>query len=88
MSAPTQELVDDVFRRRVLQARRTPPEQRMLDCIDLFEKACLQIRDGIRAQFPDADVEEVQQILCQRIERLRSVEEYGIYHPLPHEAAT
>lgn len=32
MTAPTQELLDDIFRRRVLQARATPRDRRLLIC--------------------------------------------------------
>ncbi len=34
---------------------------------------------GIRHQFPGADDDEVRRILRERIDRLRRVEEYGIY---------
>lgn len=82
MTEPTQELLDDIFRRRVLQARATPPDQRLLDCLKLFEQSISVMRDGIRHQFPDADVPEVELILRQRLDRVRKMEEYGIYHPL------
>ena len=80
MTEPTQELLDDIFRRRVLQARRTPPDQRFLDCLKLFERSLGLMRDGIRIQFPQADETEVERILRERLDRVRKMEEYGIYH--------
>ena len=82
MTEPTKELLDDIFRRRVLQARATPPDQRLLDCLKLYERSLGLMRDGIRLQFPEADEAEVERILRQRLDRVRKMEEHGIYHPI------
>ncbi len=80
---PTQELVDDIFRRRVLQARRTPPEDKFLDGPRLFDYACRITMDGIRHQHPDADEARVREILAERIALQRRLEEaeYGPRRP-------
>ena len=71
---PTQELVDELYRERVLRARRMSPEQKLLDGPRLFEFACRIMADGIRGQFPEADDRRVQEILFQRLALLRRLE--------------
>jgi len=71
---PTKELIDDIYRERVLRARRTPPEEKLLDGPRLFDFACRLMRDGIRDQYPDADAQRVEEILAQRITLLRRLE--------------
>jgi hypothetical protein len=72
---PTKELIDDLFRERVLRARRTPPDQKLLDGPRLFDFACRIMADGIRGQYPDADEARVREILAQRLALLRRLEE-------------
>jgi hypothetical protein len=71
---PTQELVDDIYRERVLRARRTLPEVKFFDGPELFERACKIMAAGVRDQFPDADDLKVQEILRQRLEITRRLE--------------
>jgi hypothetical protein len=72
---PTPELIDAIYRERVLQARRTPPEEKLLDGARLFDFACRIARDGIRDQHPEANEQQVEEILRARLARLRSLEE-------------
>ena len=72
---PTKELIDALFRERVLGARRTPPEEKLLDGPRLFDLACGIMKNGIRDQFPEADEKRVQEILAERLEILRRLEE-------------
>ena len=72
---PTQELIDDLFRERVLRARRTPPEEKLLDGPRLFELACRIMKDGIRDEYPNADEQRVREILTERLALLRRLEE-------------
>ena len=65
---PTQELIDDIYRERVLRARRTPPEQKILAGCRLFEFACETMMDGIRHENPGADEARVQEILRERLD--------------------
>ncbi len=71
---PTQELIDDLFRERVLRARQESPEEKLLDGPRLFDMCCRIVADGIRNQFPDADEQRVQEILVQRIALMRRLE--------------
>ena len=72
---PTRELIYDIYRERVLRARGTAPEQKFFDGAQLFERACRIMAAGIRNQFPEADEEKVDEILVQRLELLRRLEE-------------
>ena len=71
---PTQELIDDIYRRRVLRARATPPEEKLLAGAELFDLACRISMDGIRHQHPDADEAEVRRLLERRLEIGRRLE--------------
>ena len=72
---PTQELIDDIYRERILRARATSPEEKLLDGPRLFDRVCRTMKDGIRMQFPDADEEEVRQTLLQRLAIAEELEE-------------
>jgi hypothetical protein len=71
---PSKELLDEMFRERVLRARRTPPEERLLEGARLFDLTCRIMRDGIRDEYPDADAQRVEEILAQRLALLRRLE--------------
>ena len=79
---PTHELIDDIYRSRVLRARAAPPDQKLLAGLRLFEDACRMTMAGIRHQFPDADSAQIRQILVERLAWRRRIEEQGLYRPL------
>jgi hypothetical protein len=72
---PTQELVDALYREEVRRARAMPPDEKLLEGARLFERACRIMADGIRQQFPEADEEQVQRILRERLDLARRLEE-------------
>ena len=74
---------DAIYRERVLRARNTPPDQKMIDGIRLFERACGLMRDGIRHQFPNADPRKVEEILRNRLDIVRRLQDGNLYHPCP-----
>ncbi len=65
---PTQELVNQIFRERVLRARQMPPEEKLFAGADLFAYAAEITAAGIRHQHPDADEQRVREILNERLE--------------------
>jgi len=71
---PSQKLIDDLYRERVLRARAMPPEQKLLAGARLFHRVCGLMTDGIRSQFPEADDRRVHEILLERLHRLKSLE--------------
>jgi hypothetical protein len=60
-------LADRLYRDRVRTARRTPPEEKLLDGPRLFAYACKITEAGIRSRQPDATAEDVLRILRQRL---------------------
>jgi hypothetical protein len=71
---PTQELVDEIYRQRVLRARSTPIEQKILAGGELFEGVCARMADGLRYENPEADESTIQELLHRRLELLRRLE--------------
>jgi hypothetical protein len=72
---PTKELIDEIYHERILRARETPPEEKLLDGPRLFDLSCRIMIDGIRDEHPDADENRVQEILAQRLDLLRRLRE-------------
>ena len=68
------ELAEDIYRERVLRARRTPPAEKFMDGARLFDMACRVMMDGIRHEHPGADEQRVRQLLMERIELGRRLE--------------
>jgi hypothetical protein len=71
---PTPELIDELYRERILRARRTPPEEKLLDGFCLFDLAREIMMYGIRKRYPEAAEQRVCEILDQRLELLRRLE--------------
>lgn len=72
-------LADAIYVAKVKRARRLTVGERLDTAIELFEGALGLMRDGIRAQFPEADEDHVEVILRSRLRRLRQVNEHGLY---------
>lgn len=68
---PTQELVDDLYRERVLWARAMTPEQRMLAGAQIYEDVCERMAAGLRDENPGADEATIQELLLRRLKLLR-----------------
>lgn len=71
---PTQELVDAIYRERVLRARRTPIEFKLRAGGELFEEVCQRMADGLRDENPGADEATIQDLLRRRLALLRRLE--------------
>ena len=71
---PTGTLGDQLYRDEVLAARLMTPEEKLLAGPQLFDFACRIALDGIRNQFPDVDEQRVRQILAERVELGRRLE--------------
>lgn len=71
---PTKDLADAIFRERVLRAREMPPEEKLFAGARIFERVCRIMKDGIRADFPQASPEEIDRILDDRLKVARRLE--------------
>ncbi len=74
---PDRELIDRLFRERVQRARAMSPEEKLLAGPRLLDRSCRIMADGIRDEFPDADEARVQEILRQRLDLARRLENGG-----------
>jgi hypothetical protein len=74
-------LVDPIYRDKVLRAREAPLSRKMGWGAEMFSEVCGRMRSGIRRQFPEADEDQVNKILGDRLDRLTKVEEMGIFEP-------
>ena len=74
---PTGTLGDQLYRDDVLAARVMTPEEKLLAGPQLFDFACRIALDGIRNQFPDVDEQRIRQILAERVELGRRLENTG-----------
>ena len=68
-------LADDIYLRRISRARATPPEQKLLSGIELFEEVRERMVNGIRFQFPHYDDAEVARELARRQRLVRRREQ-------------
>jgi hypothetical protein len=69
-----QSIADSLYRERVLRARCTPSEERILDGPRLFDYACSVTLAGLRSELPCASEEELRQALHRRLEIGRKLE--------------
>jgi len=67
MANEFQPLADAIYRDRVLSARRTPPEERIMDGPRLFDYACAITLAGLRSENPNATEMELHEALRQRL---------------------
>jgi hypothetical protein len=68
---PTQELVDEIYRERILRARATSPEDKLLAGARIFEEVCERIATGLRDENPGADEATIHELLRRRLDLLR-----------------
>lgn len=66
--SPFAALADEIYRERVLRARRTPPEEKFLAGEELFEYACAITLAGIRNQNPGFSEDDCRRELNRRLE--------------------
>jgi len=74
---PTLELIDDIYREKVLRARASSPGEKILDGPELFDWACQWMIAGIRNQFPHADADRVRAIVDERLALRRRLENHS-----------
>ncbi len=71
---PTPEISEAIYRQKVLRARRTPPERKLLAPARLYEHARSISMAGIRNQHPHATAEQVRQLFQRRLKIARELD--------------
>jgi len=71
---PTRELIDELYRDKVRQAREMSPEEKFLAGGELFEFCCELMASGIRADHPEADEQDVRRLMAERLKLGRRLE--------------
>jgi hypothetical protein len=66
--SPYAALADELYRERVLRARKTSPEEKFLAGEELFEYACSITLAGIKFQNPDFTEDDCRRELERRLE--------------------
>ena len=67
-------LADVLYREEIARARAMSPEDKLLEGLRLFERACRVMGEGIRHQHPDLDDAGVFALLCERLDRVTAIE--------------
>ena len=72
--SPFAPLIDELYRERVIRARRTSPEEKFLAGEELFEWACSITLAGIRNENPEFSEEDCKRELERRLELREKME--------------
>ena len=75
----TKQLMDSIYLEKILRARQTPIDVKIMDGPRLFDMNCAMARNGIRSQFPYFSEEQVKQELRRRLAIARSIDDANIY---------
>ena len=76
---PTAELIDAIYREKVLRSRRMTPSKRIAIGAELSDIGRQMMREAIRRENPAASSEQVHQMMRRRIELSRKLDNL----PLP-----
>ena len=84
-NADLKAMQDDIYREKILRARRQTPEERLADVFDLTNAAFARMHEGAMWQAGTSDESEGWNIVRQRLARLRKVHDAGrfVNHPPP-----
>lgn len=68
---------DDIYREKILRARKLTPEQRLADVFELTNAVFARMHEGALWQAESTDAEEGWKIVRQRLNRLQKVQDMG-----------
>ena len=78
-----QPMADALYRERVLRARRTPPEERMLEGVRMFDRECDMMRLEILKLNPNYSETDVSQEIRRRLKEADAENEANFYRATP-----
>lgn len=76
-AASLKAMQDDIYREKILRARKLTPEQRLADVFALTNSAFARMHEGAMWQSGSTDAEEGWRIVRQRLNRLQLVQDRG-----------
>jgi hypothetical protein len=76
-AASLKAMQDDIYREKILRARKLTPEQRLADVFDLTNSVFARMHEGAMWQAGSTDAEEGWKIVRQRLTRLQKVQDKG-----------
>jgi hypothetical protein len=84
-AAELKALQDDIYREKILRARRQTPEERLADVFELTNTVFARMHEGAMWQAGLSDPQQGWDIVRKRLERLRKIHEAGrfVNHPNP-----
>ncbi len=77
---------DDIYREKILRARKLTPEQRLADVFELTNSVFARMHEGAMWQAGSTDAEEGWKIVRQRLKRLQKVQDIGRFSNQKPEA--
>ena len=57
----------------------SPPEERLLDGVRLYDQALDRMRLGVELQHPQANADEVERLLVSRVQKMWRLSDHGFY---------
>jgi len=75
---PTPELIDAIYREKVLRSRRMTPSERLEASLELSDIGIQMMRDSVRHQHPGASESEITARVNDRIERSRKLDDISL----------
>jgi hypothetical protein len=72
---PSKELIDEIYREKVLRARQRSPEDKFFAGAKLFSGVCERMEAGLRQENPTADDQTIRELLERRLVILRRLRE-------------
>jgi hypothetical protein len=79
------ELQDSIWKEKVLRARKMTEAERFNATLEQIDLAFQWMLAGVRMQFPEANEADARRILAERLDRLRSIQDRGLFIPAPAE---
>ncbi len=84
-AASLKAMQDDIYREKILRARKMTPEQRLADVFELTNSVFTRMHEGAMWQAGTTDEEEGWKIVRKRLDRLRKVHEVGRFSITPEK---
>jgi hypothetical protein len=72
---PSEQLVDEIYREKVLRARMLTPDRRAQIGAELSDLSRQMMREAIRRQFPMASEQSIHELMRRRVDLSRRLDD-------------